>query len=103
MRRRRKTAYDAIVKRRPGFLTSHRSDGSSVAATRPSVVVDGGFPESIELLKSIQANEILDIRFLEPIEATTKYGSQFTAGMIVVRLGHRTPNPFSEFFGSRPL
>src|SRR5689334_1410767 len=69
------TAYDAIVSRRPRFLAVNQSRGSDRAVVAPSVVVEGGFPESLAVLKSIRASEIAEIRYLESWESTTKFGS----------------------------
>jgi hypothetical protein len=80
------TAYDAIVSRRPRFLSANQSRGSDRAAVAPSVVVERGLPEPLAVLKSISASEIAEIRYLEPWESTTKFGSEYTAGVIVVRL-----------------
>jgi len=80
------TAYDAIVSRRPRFLSVNQSRGSDRAVVAPSVVVERGLPESLDVLKLIPASEIAEIRYLEPWESTTKFGTEYTAGMIVVRL-----------------
>jgi hypothetical protein len=80
------TAYDAIVALRPRFLAVNQPRGVGRAAVPPSVVIEKGFPESLTVLKSIQASDIAEIRYLESWESTTKFGSEYTAGMILVRL-----------------
>ncbi len=86
------SAYDAILKLRPGFFTGNRSIGSSTAAVRPSVVLDRGIPESLDVLRLISADAIAEIRFIEPQEATLHYGPAYTAGVVVVRFVSR-PTP----------
>lgn len=86
------SAYDAILKLRPGFFTGNRSIGSSTAAVRPSVVLDRGIPESLDVLRLMSADAIAEIRFVEPQEATLHYGPAYTAGVIVVRFVSR-PTP----------
>ena len=86
------SAYDAILKLRPGFFAGNRSIGSRTAAVRPSVVLDRGIPESLDVLRLISADDIAEIRFIEPQEATLHYGPAYTAGVVVVRFVSR-PTP----------
>jgi hypothetical protein len=78
-------AYDAVLKLRPLFFTNGRSMGLSHAVVRPSVVIDGAIPEPLDVLRTLQVALVTEIRFVEPSEATTHYGSAFTAGIILVR------------------
>ena len=86
-------AYDAILKLRPGFFTGNRSIGSRTTAVRPSVILDGGIPEVLDVLRQVSADAVAEIRFIEPQEATLRYGPAYTAGVIVVRLALK-PTPF---------
>jgi hypothetical protein len=85
-------AYEAILKLRPGFFTGNRSIGSRTAAVRPSVVLDRGIPEPLDVLRLISADAIAEIQFIEPQEATLHYGPAYTAGVVVVRFVSR-PTP----------
>jgi hypothetical protein len=87
------TAYDAILKLRPGFLTGNRSMGSGRTAVRPSVVLEKGIPEPLDVLRLVSVDDVAEIRFIEPMEATLHYGPAYTAGVIVVRLA-LTSRPF---------
>jgi hypothetical protein len=89
------SAYEAILKLRPGFFTGNRSIGSTTAAVRPSVILERGIPEPLDVLRQVSADAIAEIRFIEPQEATLHYGPAFTAGVIVVRLVLK-PTPFEQ-------
>ena len=80
------SAYDAVRKLRPGFFTNGRAAGSMSAPVPPSVVLERGFPEALDVLKLVPADLVAAIYFVEPREATLLYGPQYTAGVIVVRL-----------------
>jgi hypothetical protein len=80
------TAYDAVLRLRPRFFTSDRSAGSGHPRIRPSVVLERGLVESVDVLRLVPANVVTEIDFVEPDEARVKYGPAYTAGIIVVRL-----------------
>lgn len=80
------TAYDAIMSLRPRFLNARQSERLGRAPAVPHVMIEKGSPEPVEVLKSIRASDVAEIRYVEPWESTTKYGSEYTAGMIVVQL-----------------
>jgi hypothetical protein len=82
----RETAYEAVLKLRPRFFMSNRSAGSGRPHIRPSVVVEGGIIEPIEVLRSVPADIVTEIHFVEADEAQLKYGPAYTAGIILVRL-----------------
>lgn len=73
-------------KLRPGFFTNGRTAGSGAVPVPPSVVLENGFPEALDVLKLVSADMVAAIHFVEPREATLLYGAQYTAGVIVVRL-----------------
>lgn len=77
------SAYDAVRKRRPLFFAS-RSMGMGQARINPWVVIDGGIPEPLDALRTLQVDGVTEIRFIEPLEAAMQYGSAFTAGIILV-------------------
>jgi hypothetical protein len=87
------SVYDAVLRLRPGFFTGNRSIGSATASVRPSVVLEGGTPESLDVLRLISADAVAEIRFIEPREATLRYGPGYTAGVVFVRLAV-TSQPF---------
>lgn len=81
------TAYDAVLKLRPQFFTRDRTAGSGRPRTLPAVVLDRGIPESVDVLKLVRSDQVVEIRFIEPDDAVVLYGASYTAGVIVVRLG----------------
>jgi hypothetical protein len=80
------TAYDAVLRLRPRFFTSNRSTSSGRPPIRPSVVLERGLVEPVEVLRLVPADVVAEIHFVEPDEARVKYGPAYTAGVIVVRL-----------------
>ena len=81
------TAYDAVLKLRPQFFTRDRTAGSGRPRVLPSVVLGRGIPESVDVLKLVQSDQVAEIRFIEPDDAVVLYGGGYTAGVIIVRLG----------------
>ena len=81
------TAYDAVLKLRPQFFTRDRTAGSNRPRILPSVVLDRGIPESVDVLRLVASDQVAEIRFIEPDDAVVLYGASYTAGVIIVRLG----------------
>ena len=79
------TAYDAVRNLRPMFLRS-RGQTTFDPGVAPVAVVflDGHRYGDVETLKTMSVQSIREIRFLTPSDATTKYGTGFTAGIIEV-------------------
>jgi hypothetical protein len=82
----RVSAYDAVLKLRPGLFTNDRFAGSGAKPVLPSVILDRGQIEGLEVLRFVSVDVIREIEFIEPSEARTLYGSAYSAGIIVVRL-----------------
>lgn len=79
------TAYDAIRNLRPNYLRSrgtHTFEPGAVQA--PHVFLDGQKYGDLESLKTMSAQAIREIRFLNASDATTKYGTGYTHGIIEV-------------------
>ena len=80
------TAYDAIQKVRPNFL-SYRGETSfnkNTSQPYPTVYVDGQEFGPISSLRSIPASQVETIRLYRSWEATTKYGTGKMGGVIAV-------------------
>ena len=88
-------AYDAIMNLRPTFLRSRGTNTFDAAATTlPDVYVDGQRFGNITNLKSMTlddssascytADNIAEIRLLRASDATNKYGTNHTTGVIEV-------------------
>ncbi len=80
------TAYDAVRRLRPRFFTNNRSTSSGRPPIHPSVVLERGLIEPIDVLRLVPADVVAEIHFVEADEALVKYGPAYTAGVIVVRL-----------------
>lgn len=78
-------AYDAIARLRPAML---RGRGQSSIQTPgndlPIVYVNGLRSGTIEHLRNIPAQDIQQIRFIGASDATTRYGTGHTGGIIEV-------------------
>ena len=92
------TAYDLVKLLRPRMLLQRPVTGIEptpilMANEMPGVHVhlDDTQVGSLDLLSRISAQEVVSIRWLEPPEASTKYGNGHTAGVIAVltQMGRR--------------
>jgi hypothetical protein len=80
------TAYEAVRQLRPAFLqqrTSRRLGGEPAA--RPIVYVDGIRMGGLDALHRVHVSDVLEIRYLSAHDATTRYGTGHTGGVIEVR------------------
>ena len=79
------SAHDVIAKLRPQYLRSRGPNSlllkQQVYAT---VFLDDTDFGALSTLRTIPASTISAIRFLEGSEATTKFGSQYVAGIIQI-------------------
>lgn len=81
---------EAVVRARPMFLTRFgpRHD------VRPVVYVDGIPAGSLEVLREIPVVDVESVTFMNPIEATTRFGTDHQAGaLLVATRGSRTGTP----------
>ncbi len=79
--------YDAIKNLRPMFLRSRGATTFDPNSVQTAVVfVDGQKFGSVETLKTMPVLQVTSIRFLTPSDATTKYGTGYTAGIIEVSM-----------------
>jgi hypothetical protein len=78
-------AWDLIAHLRPNFLrtrgTTSFRDLSQVSAI---VYLDGVWYGKIESLKSLNIEEIREIEFLSPGDATTRFGTDHLGGAILI-------------------
>ena len=82
-----RSAYEALVQLRPSFLHSRDTQTSRNPIPAPvDVFVDGGRTEGVDALKSIRASTVKEMRFYEPQDANTKFGTGHNGGVIAVRL-----------------
>ena len=76
-------AYQAVERLRPNWL---RTRGGSAA----QVIVDGSRQNGgLELLRTFRVSEIQDLRYLSARDATTRFGTGFDGGAILVTTRRR--------------
>lgn len=81
------SAYEALQQLRPTFLRSRDIQTSSNPTPKPvDVYVDGGRADGLDALKRIRAATVKEMRFYEPQEANTKFGTGHNGGLIAVTL-----------------
>jgi hypothetical protein len=82
-----RTAYEVLQQLRPSFLRSRDQQTSSNPYPAPvDVFVDGGRTEGLDALKNIRASTVKEMRFYEPQDANTKFGTGHNGGVIAVIL-----------------
>lgn len=79
-------AYNAVQRLRPAWL---RARGSSFTGGRelPAVFVDGTRFGEIDSLRNLNVSDIVQIEFLDARDATTRFGTGYPAGAIMVTTG----------------
>lgn len=79
------TAYDLIALYRANFLNSRGPNSILLKQPKePTVYLDNVEFGTIASLRTIQASNIAEIRFIEGWDAMTKYGSDHVAGVIQI-------------------
>jgi hypothetical protein len=80
------TAYDAVQRLRPRWLSTARVVGlSGDAHQTPKVIVDGMPQGDINALHQYLTQDVREIRFMSASDATTRYGIGYPVGAIVVQ------------------
>ena len=80
------TAFELVQRHRPAFLRVHIvPDSRDPRAGIPLVYVDGMKKGQPEILETILASSVREIRYLAPSEACVLYGPQHEGGVIAVR------------------
>ncbi len=81
------SAYDAVQALHMNWLRSHGSTfTSSTGRTTPEIFVNGLPFGSLESLHQIGIETILEMRYTSASDATTRYGTGYTAGIIEIIL-----------------
>ncbi|HEX5435731.1 MAG TPA: hypothetical protein VFW98_01130 [Gemmatimonadaceae bacterium] len=78
------TALDAIQRLRPEFLVSRAPVTGANASGYPAVYVDGAEFGTVVSLKTMSAETIAEIRWISPEDATTRWGTNYPNGVILV-------------------
>ena len=86
-----KTAWDVVQQLRPHFLRERTPMSLAEGAQRLPVQVYVNGVQSISApavsLRDIRADEVIEIRYLNPSDATTRYGTGHLNGAILVATG----------------
>ena len=77
--------YEAIQRLRPEFLRA-RSTSAPGPGLYPVVFVDGIRKGSPDYLRTMNAREVAEVRYLSVQDATTRYGMDVPAGVLDVKL-----------------
>ena len=80
-------ALQIIMKLRPQMLTTRgrfSPADSSDAGARPRVVVDGVAIGQVENLVNVNAISVMEIRYISATDATTRFGTGYVGGAILV-------------------
>jgi hypothetical protein len=82
------TAYDAVVQLRPGFLNPRDARTGTIASrgVLPAVFVEGAFYGGVEVLRVIAASAVAEMQYVRSFDAMRRYGPDYRAGVILVRL-----------------
>ena len=77
------TAYDVIARLRAEYLRN-RGPTSLVLASRAQAVVflNEQLYGAIDTLKELRSSDLVEIRFYDGPDAITKFGSQYSGGVI---------------------
>jgi len=74
-------AYEAVTRLRPQFLRRRSTTGDG----QPVIYLDGVRQGGAEMLRSIPANVVYEIRYLTATAASAEFGRMHSAGAISVR------------------
>lgn len=81
-----RSAYVAVERLRPGWLLADRTANlRGAGSVTPQVIVDGMHRGGLETLRTLMAREIEELRFLSSSDASTRYGTGYPAGAIVIK------------------
>jgi hypothetical protein len=72
-------AYQAIERLRPRWL---RRRGNR----QPTVVLAGAPGQDLNILRTIRALDVREMRFMSAADATTRYGTGYDGGAIIVQM-----------------
>ena len=79
------TAYDAIRRLRPAFLRVRGSRSGQSGSDALKFYIDNMAETDPDVLKSLPATAVLEIRRLSASEATFRYGGDHPQGAIVIK------------------
>jgi hypothetical protein len=79
-------AHEAVLRFRPEFLKGRAAPGlGNPQGAAPVVYLNGVRQGGADMLRTIPARAVLDIRYLTPAVASEQFGPYYTGGVIAVR------------------
>ena len=78
------TAFDAINRLRPRFLSYHGVSGSRGGAGQLLISIDGGPLTDGGALRSMPARQLAEVRFLSASDAAQRFGTAASSGTVLV-------------------
>lgn len=78
------TAYDAIQRLRPNWLRERGSSSIRDSGDNFPRAIVNDVPQSLDYLKSVSVPEVMLMQFISAADATTKYGTGFPNGAVMV-------------------
>ncbi|MCI0432057.1 MAG: TonB-dependent receptor plug domain-containing protein [Gemmatimonadetes bacterium] len=85
------TAYEAIERLRPMFLRSRGVTSAGSEASLPVIYIDGVRSGAPDVLRTIPLADIRQIRYISAPDATTRWGTGHTGGVIEVQIRGSRP------------
>jgi len=88
-----KDLFEAIRVLKPHFLSplTSRTQGNE-SPSKPVVYIDGAFAGELDVLRSILVNNVEEVRFKSPTEASVELGPNAPGGAIMVTM-HKEAKP----------
>lgn len=74
------TVYEVIERKRPEFLRAARGGAT------PNVYINGSRSGGISILRSIRADNVQSIRYVDAVDANLRYGLGNDSGVIEIQL-----------------
>jgi hypothetical protein len=81
-------AFELVQRLRPEYLRERGQSSITRGPALPVVYMDGVRRGGPEMLKTIRSSEIEEIRFISATDATTRWGTEHTAGAIEIKMRH---------------
>ncbi len=80
------SAFDAVERLRPNWLRNRGPFSTTRPQSYPEVFVDDRHFGTLESLRQIDLDAVSEIRFLNGRDATTRFGTGYPGGLIMVFL-----------------
>ena len=86
------SAYDAVQRLRPGWLSPRGASSVSGSANRfPGVMLSNNVMDDVAILHTLPVTDVESMRYLDARDATTRFGTGYVNGLIEIfpRTGSR--------------